>query len=382
MSVVQVDKKSQITELTSASFEQFCFDVSSMLAVEMNCSCKEPVELTFEQIRSRFKGYVSFNFVKTEGLLNGRFALIVDQRGLFVTAGTFVMLPEERIKEASLSPSQDDIAHISDAVSEVGNLLVGSWDKIFRENASDHGHFVQGQVYIEKLSDANQDSPFWINRPCTCIECEITLEQFPSFVCIAVFPENVFEEPLEIDTQVEPQVTEEEQIDSEQPQQEVQVTKEAPQEHVHTAEISPETDNIIVADIMRKEITWKEPDNTVHEAMITMQEQKDGYVLVGDGQIMEGIVSHGDILAATSIYLKEGFEKFKRPLDEATMKIKLRWIMSQPVITIEQNASINDIMTKMTSTGKRCLVVTDEQSSPVGIITVFDIFKSLTAKKD
>ena len=57
-------------------------------------------------------------------------------------------------------------------------------------------------------------------------------------------------------------------------------------------------------------------------------------MLVGQNGILEGIVSKSDIRGAMSPYLQEMFAQWRRPLDVATLQIRLKWVMSKPVYTI------------------------------------------------
>ena len=37
---------------------------------------------------------------------------------------------------------------MGDAVGEIGNLMVGSWDRVFRKELPGHGHFVLNKNFI------------------------------------------------------------------------------------------------------------------------------------------------------------------------------------------------------------------------------------------
>ena len=49
--------------------------------------------------------------------------------------------------------SLKDADYINDAIKEVGNLLVGSWDRVFREELKDHKHFKQADTFVGSIWD-------------------------------------------------------------------------------------------------------------------------------------------------------------------------------------------------------------------------------------
>jgi CBS-domain-containing membrane protein len=108
-----------------------------------------------------------------------------------------------------------------------------------------------------------------------------------------------------------------------------------------------------------------------------MQQHNSGYIMVGENETLEGIVSRSDITGATSIYLKPIFAKWHRPLDDATLRIRIKWIMSRPVRTIKPSTPLEKIMENMCRFGGRCLPVVNEQGKAVGLLTALDIFQTL-----
>jgi CBS domain-containing protein len=131
------------------------------------------------------------------------------------------------------------------------------------------------------------------------------------------------------------------------------------------------------SDIMQNHITWASPDESIQQALAKMQQTDAGYIMVGRNGRLEGIVSKSDITRAMSPYLQPIFAKWRRPLDDATLKIRIKWIMSRPVRTIKPETSLAAIMEFMSQLRGRCLAVTDEQNNVHGLVTAFDIFKAL-----
>jgi CBS-domain-containing membrane protein len=108
-----------------------------------------------------------------------------------------------------------------------------------------------------------------------------------------------------------------------------------------------------------------------------MQQQDAGYLMIGTDGVVEGIISKSNIAEAISPYLRPVFAKWRRPIDDASLNIRIKWIMSRPVRTIKPQTPLAAIMQSMAQSGSRCLPVADEQGKIRGLVTVFDIFKVL-----
>jgi CBS-domain-containing membrane protein len=145
-----------------------------------------------------------------------------------------------------------------------------------------------------------------------------------------------------------------------------------------TAPNSTDTVSAICAkDIMQKDVPWGSPEDSVQQTITKMQQHNANYIMIGQNDVLEGIVSKSDLKGATSPYLRPEFAKWRRPLDDATLQIKVRWIMSKPVHTIKEETSFAAIMENMCQSSVRCLPVVDQQGKVQGIVTVFDIFEVL-----
>ena len=130
-------------------------------------------------------------------------------------------------------------------------------------------------------------------------------------------------------------------------------------------------------DIMQKTVTWAASDESVQDALTKMQKQDSGYIMIGKDGILEGIVSRSDIKGATSIYLRPIFANWYGPLDDATLQIKLKWIMSRPVRTVKPETPLAVIIENICRFGGRGLPVVDGEGKVQGLITVFDIFRTM-----
>ncbi|MEN6333344.1 MAG: CBS domain-containing protein, partial [Phycisphaerales bacterium] len=125
--------------------------------------------------------------------------------------------------------------------------------------------------------------------------------------------------------------------------------------------------------IMEKDVVWAGPEETVQDVIAKMQQHNIGYVLIGVNGVLEGLVSSSNILGAVSLYLRPMFAKWRRPQDDATLGVKVKWIMSRPVRTVRPDTTLAGVIENMRRCGGRCLPVVDAKGAVQGIVTVFDI---------
>lgn len=130
-------------------------------------------------------------------------------------------------------------------------------------------------------------------------------------------------------------------------------------------------------DIMQKDIVWADPEESVQQAHAKMQQHDAGYLMVGKDGVLEGIVSKSDISGALSPYLRPIFSKWRRSLDDATLKIRTKWIMSRPVRTVTPEKPLAVVIDNICRFGGGALPVVDEQGKVRGLVTAFEIFQKL-----
>lgn len=433
MATSQTEVESEAIELSGESFETFCNDITGMFGVEMSCEVKEQTTASVKDLKKNYKGLAAIYSVKAEGAINGTFHLIFDQDGLFTLGGTIMMLPENQILENKKRGAANDAENSRDAISEAGNLLVGAWDRVFRDNLEGHGHFVQSKAFVGKPWTKSEEAiGLGKDEEVIHIPCEMTIGSYPAFECGVIFPKSVFndlpeaetdedeEEAEEVKEETKEDVKEEAKEDvKEEVKEEVkedakeeskeEVKEEAEEEAKEDAEEkveevksddSPQPVSGTIAkmaesaavlpgegihaslgvcaqDIMETEVVWGSSDDSVQDSLSKMQQKDAGYLLVGSDGVLEGVVSKSDITGAVSPYLKPVFAKWRRPLDDATLQIKVKWIMSRPVRTVKPDTSLAVIMENMREFGGRCLPVVADDGKVQGLITVFDIFKIL-----
>ncbi|MHC4112836.1 MAG: CBS domain-containing protein, partial [Planctomycetota bacterium] len=90
---------------------------------------------------------------------------------------------------------------------------------------------------------------------------------------------------------------------------------------------------------------------------------------------------NSNITGALSPYLRPVFAKWRRPLDDATLQIRIKWIMSRPVHTVKPETPLANVMENMCRFGVLCLPVVDQQGKMQGLVTEAGIFKVLLGLK-
>lgn len=120
-------------------------------------------------------------------------------------------------------------------------------------------------------------------------------------------------------------------------------------------------------------MVWADPEDTVQDVIAKMQQHNVGYVLIGHNGVLEGLVSSSNILGAVSLYLRPMFAQWRRPEDDATLGVKVKWIMSRPVRTVRADATLAAVIESIRRCGGRCLPVVDARGTVQGLVSVFDI---------
>ncbi len=440
MATSQVDVKSQTIELSTEAFEAFCQDISGMFDMDTKSTQQQSCSETIEGLNKRFEKLTAVNSIKSEGALDGKFQIVFDKQGLFTLAGVIVALPEQEILQNCKNGTTEEAEDMADAIEKAGNMLVEAWEKIFSEKLEGHGNFEQTDTFIgnpwespeEKIGLA-EDEEFLF------VPYQMTIGSCPAFNCGVIFPKTIFDDtqsqeaeslapaddekedesqpeedkepaqqpesdPKEVsetdsETDTETQAEDSDiatadsdaEVESEQPQ--------TPQTEENTETATGTVSEIIqkmaqssadlpgaagmiplemcAKDIMQKDVLWGNAEDSVQEALTKMQQADVGYMMVGTEPSFEGILSTFDMASAVSVYLKPIFAKWRRPIDDATLQIKIKWIMTRHVQTIKPDTSLTAIMENMRQSGLRCLPVVDQQGKVPGLVTVFDIFKAM-----
>ncbi|MEM3719616.1 MAG: CBS domain-containing protein [Candidatus Bathyarchaeia archaeon] len=118
---------------------------------------------------------------------------------------------------------------------------------------------------------------------------------------------------------------------------------------------------VLVRDVMTKNVKVVRPDSSVKEVVAAMNKFDIGSVVVVQSQRPVGVITEKDIL--------------KRVVEPglAPETLTAKQIMSSPVITIDENASINEAAKIMAKKGVKRLLVMRNNDELVGILTFSDI---------
>lgn len=433
MSTSQTQLQSQVIELSANAFNAFCKDISGMFAVDLGCEQQELCVETISGLKQRFEKLVAVNSVKAEGTLDGNFQLIFNQEGLFALSGIITMMSEQDILKNIKEGSPKTAKAKNNELAEMGNLLVGSWDRVFREALDGHHQFTQTGTFIGvPWDDAEKEIGIASDEEFDFISYKITVGSYLAFDCGVIFPKTILakgeaKEEIKAEAEAEEKVVAEgkeentteaeaekkvvaenkEETSTEadkkaEPEEEQKATSEEestkePEENADSAggEISETIQRMAKSsanlpgeqslkflttsakDIMQNEVLWGKPDDTVQQTLAKMQQADVGYMIVGQDGTVDGIVSKSDIEGALSVYLRPTFAKWRRPIDDATLQIKIKWIMSKPAQTIKPDILTMETIEIMCRSAKKCLPVVDQQGKVQGIVTMFDILKAM-----
>lgn len=115
--------------------------------------------------------------------------------------------------------------------------------------------------------------------------------------------------------------------------------------------------------------TWSvTPDDTVYEALQLMADKGIGAVVVLDGDRLVGVMSERDY--ARKVIL----------LGKTSRTTTVREIMTDKVITVFPNTSVDECMALMTQRRIRHLPVTDE-GTLVGLISIGDVVRAIISEQ-
>jgi CBS domain-containing protein len=417
MTITAADTQVHVAELCDSAFSVFCDDLCNTFGIELSWNRQLVRTGRVADLWKPAKKLGVTHQVHATGTINGTFDLCFDQAGLFVLCGVIVMLPDAQIVQQVESGSPADARSLEEAAREAGNLLVGSWNRVFQEKCRGHRRFIKKGTFIGKPWEAPDGIGLAPDDEVLLASYEFTAGSYPSFHCAAVFPaimglrwdsasegtaggRQVEDEPAdnpaeearpaqEVPAVAEPDVPP--PMGTASSEDEAEPVPESRSEFEPTETDHSGTDagcalsgsgalsllHLPVTEVMTKTVVWAEPDETVQQCIARMQQQDCRYVLVGRKGVLEGIVSASTIQAALSPYLRPMFARWRRPEDDATLGIKVKWIMSRPVRTVPAQATLAVAIESMFRHGGRCLPVVNREGAVQGVVTVFDILARL-----
>lgn len=135
-------------------------------------------------------------------------------------------------------------------------------------------------------------------------------------------------------------------------------------------------------------ITVSKEDSVKEVAKILTEEDISGVPVVEEGELI-GIVSEGDLVAhdkklhfpnyvyfLDSVFYLESFEKFEQDLKKVAA-VKIKDIMTEDVITVSPDTTVEDIATLLTDEHINRVPVMEEEEM-IGIVSRGDIVKYMS----
>lgn len=133
------------------------------------------------------------------------------------------------------------------------------------------------------------------------------------------------------------------------------------------------SEKILVSNLMNPKVQTDFEDQNIMSACNIMYANNIGSVI---------IVTHDKSGGPLGIITERDVMRILGKLDPNSLQTPLRSLMSKPLITIEQSASINDATKIMNNKKIRRLVVIDKNNKMIGILTQRDIFKAIDKDPD
>lgn len=133
------------------------------------------------------------------------------------------------------------------------------------------------------------------------------------------------------------------------------------------------SEKILVSNLMNPKVQTDFEDQNIMSACNIMYANNIGSVI---------IVTHDKSGGPLGIITERDVVRILGKLDPNLLQTPLKSLMSKPLITIEQTASINDATKIMNNKKIRRLVVIDKNNKMIGILTQRDIFKAIDKDPD
>jgi CBS domain-containing protein len=127
---------------------------------------------------------------------------------------------------------------------------------------------------------------------------------------------------------------------------------------------------VSASEIMVTDVPIVNVDENVKTAATLMEKKEYGCLVVVEADIAIGMVTESDIVLKVTA---EGVDP---------SKVLVQDIMSSPLISVKNKASISEVAKTMTTFKVRKIVVTDESGRLVGLVTSIDLAKWLSAQKN
>jgi len=132
---------------------------------------------------------------------------------------------------------------------------------------------------------------------------------------------------------------------------------------------------ITAADIMSRDLYWGTPDGSIQRAWQSLREHRlhSLPVVKGDSRELLGIVTLVDLLK----HLRSTPGRLRLSQLKRSDSARLRSIMTTPVVTVNPDTHMADLVFLLSDRGLHCLPVVDAEHRLIGMITQTDLIAAL-----
>jgi len=132
---------------------------------------------------------------------------------------------------------------------------------------------------------------------------------------------------------------------------------------------------ITAADIMSRDLYWGTPDGSTQRAWQSLREHRlhSLPVVNGDSRELLGIVTLVDLLK----HLRSSPGRLRLSQLKRSDSARLRSIMTTPVVTVNPDTHMADLVFLLSDRGLHCLPVVDVEHRLIGMITQTDLIAAL-----
>jgi CBS domain-containing protein len=127
----------------------------------------------------------------------------------------------------------------------------------------------------------------------------------------------------------------------------------------------------VARDLMTRQLFTIEPDAVIGSLEEQMAALRFRHLPVVDGAKVVGMISHSDLLHASSSHLTS----FAKEVDELVHKMPAKRIMRDDFVTVRPDAALVDVAAEMWKARAGCVLVTEASGELVGIITEADFLR-------
>jgi CBS domain-containing protein len=127
----------------------------------------------------------------------------------------------------------------------------------------------------------------------------------------------------------------------------------------------------VARDLMTRKLFTIEPDTKLRRLEDHMETYRFRHLPVVEGEKLVGLITHSDLLHASSSFLSERAKE----RDKIIHELPASRIMQRELITVGPNESLDDIARMMWEARVRCVLVVEDDDKLVGIITEADFLR-------